>query len=179
MRTLVSFSALGLMVVPWSVPEIGVNRRGAKPVRFTKRSKKSKLALGKASLADWQEFVAKSAREAMAAIPRPYGPIALRIEFIARTPKGKRHGQLWEVPLKWNEKAEEFTKTQPRGKPEADLANMFKGTEDALAGIVFENDVQTRVMSSVTLYGPVPGVKVYVRLIEPDDFPGTGEPIEG
>jgi len=178
MKKLVTFQAFGLAVVPWSVPEIGVNRRGAKPVRFTKRSKKSKLFLGKASLEDWQKFVAEAAREAMATIPIPIGPIRLHIEFHARTPKGKRHGQLWEVPLKWNDEAGKFVKTQPRSKPEPDLANMFKGTEDAIQGTILTDDVQTRVISAITVFGPVDGVIVSVYAIEPEDFPGHGDPVE-
>jgi Holliday junction resolvase RusA-like endonuclease len=178
MKKLVTFSAFGLAVVPWSVPEIGVNRRGAKPVRFTKRSKKSKLSLGKASLEDWQKFVANAGREAMAKIPMPLGSIRLHIVFHTKTPKGKKHGQLWEVPLKWNEKAGMFVKSQPRGKPEPDLINMFKGTEDAIESVILTNDVQSRVISALTVYGPVVGVIVSVYEVEPTDFPGYGDPIE-
>lgn len=175
MKKLTTFQALGLAVVPWSVPEICKTKAGG---RFTKRRKKSNLVLGKASLEDWQLHVANAARLAMASVPRPLGPLKLQIEFFAKTPKGKRHGQLWDVPLRWNEDSQEYTKTQPRSKPEADLCNMLKGTEDALQGVVMENDVQTRGFSVHAFYGPVDGVTVTVYEIEPHDFPGTGDPVE-
>lgn len=178
MKKLVSFDCFGVACVPWSVPEIGVSRRGPKPVRFTKRSKKSKLHEGKASLDDWQRYVKLCATEAMQAIPIPIGSIKLHIEFHSETPKGKRHGELWNVPLRWNDEASEYTKTQPRGKPEADLVNMFKGTEDALQGAVFANDVQTRMLSSVAIYGPMNGIRVFVYTIEDTDFVGIGEPVK-
>lgn len=177
MRKLVTFDCFGLMPVPWSVPEIGVAHRGGKRIRFTKRSKKSQLHLGRANLDDWQKFVAESAREAMASVPIPTGPVKLHIEFFVKTPPGKRHGSLWEVPITWNEEAGEFTKSQPRGKPEPDLVNLIKGTEDALQGVCVENDVQTRMMSSITFYGPLDGCRVHIHLIEPTDFPGYGETV--
>ncbi len=175
MKRLVEFQALGLAVVPWSVPEICVTSRGR---RFSKRRKKSNLVLGKASLDDWQKHVAGAAREAMATIPRTCGPIKLQIEFYCRTPAGKRHGQLWDAPLRWNEELGEFTKAQPRGKAEADIVNMIKGTEDALQGVVFENDVQTRAMSVIALHGPCDGIRVTVYSFEASDFPGWGNPEE-
>lgn len=179
MKKLVTFSAVGLDVVPWSVPEIGVNRRNpAKPVRFTKRAKKSKLHQGSASLSDWQKHVKSCAIDAMAAISIPVGPVRVHIEFFARTPKGKKHGQLWEVPLRWNDEAGEYVKTQPRSKTEPDLVNLFKGTEDAIQGACVENDVQTRMMSCAAFYGPIPGCIVTVYQIEPNDFPGVGDEIE-
>ena len=179
MKKLVAFECLGLAVVPWSVPEIGVSRReGCKPHRFTRRSKKSRLAFGKASLDDWQRYVAGAAREAMAAVPIPAGPVRVHMEFLARTPAGRRHGELWDVPLRFREDKGAFTKTQPRGKPEADLVNMFKGTEDAIQGVVFEDDVQSRMISAIALFGPADGVRVSVYAIEPGDFPGRGEPVD-
>ena len=178
MKKLVEFEFFGVAVVPWSVPDIGVSRRGGKAHRFTKRTKKSALHLGKATLEQWQGFVKDAARQAMATIPTTTQSVRVHIEFYAATPPGKRHGQLWEVPLHFRSEEGDYTKSQPRGKPEADLINMFKGTEDAIEGAVVENDVQTRMVSSVALYGPMDGVRVRVYLIEPGDFPGTGDPVE-
>jgi Holliday junction resolvase RusA-like endonuclease len=189
MLKLVTIEAFGIDVTPWSVPNIGVNRKGAKPVRFTTRGKKSNLDRGSASLEHWQAFVKGAAREAwnfpqfhpLASTenPRPpfVGPVHLEIEFYARTPAGKRHGELWEVPLKLNKKGD-WGKTQPRKKSEPDLINMFKATEDAICEVVLANDVQTRMVSAVTLYGRAPGVRVTVYAIDPEDFPGVGEPLE-
>lgn len=177
MRKLVTIEAFGIDVTPWSVPNIGVNRKGAKPVRFTTRGKKSNLDRGSASLEHWQAFVKGAAKDAWTQ-PPIVGPVHLEIEFYARTPTGKKHGQLWEVPLKLNVKTGEYGKTRPRGKSEADLINMFKGTEDAICEVVLANDVQTRMVTAVTLHGRAPGVRVTVYAIDPEDFPGVGEPLE-
>src|SRR5262249_21746977 len=147
MRKLVVFDAMGIEPVPWSVPEIGVVNRGGRRIRFTTRSKKSNLAAGKASLEDWQKHVAAAAPEAMEKAPRPTCHIKIHFAFTIRPPKGRLPGQVCEAPLRWHEEKGVFTKTQPRGKPEADLVNLIKGTEDALEGVVFENDVQTRIVS--------------------------------
>lgn len=172
MKKVVQFEALGIDPVPWSVPEIGVVNRGGKRVRFTTRSKKTNLASGKASLEDWQKHVAAAGREAMAKIPKPVGPLKLNFRFMARPPEGKKSGELWNVPIRWNEDKGLFTKTQPRGKPEPDLVNLIKGTEDALQGIVFEDDIQTRSVSGCCFYGHVSGVQVTVYEFDPDDFKG-------
>lgn len=167
MKKVVQFEAMGIEPVPWSVPEIGVTNRGGKRVRFTTRSKKSNLAGGKASLEDWQRYIAASAKQAMEKTPRLTGTIKLHFEFYVRPPAGKEESGTWEAPLRWNEDKGQYTKTQPRGKPEADLTNLIKGTEDALEGIVFENDVQTRAISAGMFYGPTDGVKITVyRIID-------------
>ena len=178
MRHLVSFKCMGVAVVPWSVPEIGqgITKTGRKYRRVGRR-KKSNIAAGQVSLDQWQQLVRLSASDAMERIPVTIGPVKLVINFFARTPKGKKHGQLWEVPLKFNSETGEYTKSQPRGKPEADLINMFKGTEDAIQGVVMENDVQTRQIAATTLYGPLNGVEVHVYEIEPTDHPGEGDPV--
>lgn len=172
MKKIVQFEALGIEPVPWSVPEIGVVNRGGKRIRFTTRSKKTNLASGKASLEDWQKHVAAAAATAMEKIPKPVGMLKLHFEFRVRPPEGKSAGELWNVPLRWNEEKSQYIKTQPRGKPEADLVNLVKGTEDALEGVVFENDVQTRIVSAIALYGRINGVRVYVYQIDPDDYMG-------
>lgn len=178
MRKLAVIEAFGVDVAPWSVPDIGVNRKtkSGKPARFARRRKKSNLDRGSVSLEHWQRFVREAAREVWPGEPF-VGPVYLEIEFYARTPAGKKQGELWAVPLRRN-KDGGWGKSQPRRKPEPDLINMFKGTEDAICEVVLANDVQTRMVAAVTLFGRAPGVKVTVYEIEADDFPGVGEPLE-
>jgi Holliday junction resolvase RusA-like endonuclease len=163
MKKLVSFQALGLDPVPWSVPEICVTKAGR---RFSRRAKKSNLVLGKASLEDWQLHVKQAAQDAMAGISKPRGPLRIDMVFHATPPLESARGTAWVVPLKWNEESQEYTKTQPRGKPEPDLVNLIKGTEDALQGVVFEDDVQTRSITAEMVYGVAPGVYVTVYTLE-------------
>jgi Holliday junction resolvase RusA-like endonuclease len=176
MRRLATIEAFGVDVTPWSVPDIGntVTKTG-KRVRFAKRGKKTNIDRGSVSLEHWQGFVRGAAKQEW--LTDPYtGPAFLEIEFYARTPPGRRHGELWNVPVKRNDEGG-YSKSQPRGKPEPDLTNMFKGTEDAICDVILANDVQTRMVSAVTLYGRAPGVRVTVYAIDPEDFPGVGEPL--
>jgi Holliday junction resolvase RusA-like endonuclease len=178
MKKLAVIEAFGVRATPWSVPDIGnVTTRTGKRIRFARRRKKSDIDRGSVSLEHWQQFVCRAAREAWPNEDFYTGPVLIEFEFYTRTPEGKQHGQLWEVPVKLNKKGE-WGKTQPFGMPEPDLVNMIKGTEDAIAGVIFPNDVQTRMVSAVTLYGRAPGVRVTVYAIEPEDFPGAGEPLE-
>lgn len=178
MRKLLAFKAMGLAVVPWSVPDIGVaTAAGGRRVRFARRGKKSRLAEGKASLEDWQRFVADAGREALGDSGVYAGPIKLHIDFYARTPKGRRHGELWAVDVRWDESKGAWSKRTVKGGNDPDLTNMFKGTEDAIAGVLFANDVQCRITSAAAWFGPADGVTVTIYAIEPGDFPGRGEPV--
>jgi hypothetical protein len=178
-KKLATIEAFGFEAVPWSVPDIGnTTTKSGKKVRFARRKKKDNMDRGRLSLESWQRFVRDAAEAAMAAVSMPVGPIRLYIEFFARTPRGHRHGELWNAPVRWNDANGEFTKVQPRGKPEADLVNLFKGTEDAIAGVVFANDCQTRMLSAITLFGPHAGVRATVYAIEPSDYPGQGDLVE-
>jgi Holliday junction resolvase RusA-like endonuclease len=174
MKLLVSFKAIGVPPVPWSVPNIGVANRGGKRVRFARRGKKSCVALGKANLEDWQRLVATNAKEAMdaAGLSIQTGPLCVSMKFLRQTPEGRRDGELWTVPVKWDEAKEKFVK---QGRSEPDVTNLFKGTEDALHGVVFGDDCQDRMISARTCYGRFDGVEVRVYAIEPGDFPGDAE----
>jgi hypothetical protein len=179
MKKLAVIEAFGFEAVPWSVPDIGnVTTKGGKRVRFARRKKKNDPDRGRLNLDAWQAFVRGAAEKAMATISVPTGPIRLYIEFFARTPPGRRHGELWDVPLRWDEAKGDFIKSQPRGKQEPDLVNLFKGTEDAVAGVTFVNDCQTRMLSTIALFGPQAGVRATVYAIEPNDYPGHGVPVE-
>jgi Holliday junction resolvase RusA-like endonuclease len=53
-----------------------------------------------------------------------------------------------------------------RGKPLPDLTNLVKGTEDALAGIVVGNDVQTCRIETERRYGDYDCVVVAVYALD-------------
>lgn len=175
MRKVVVIPVMGYEASPWTVPV--VTRWGG-----CVRKKKTNLAKGILNLADWQDKVAKAARFAMEGIPLLIGPVRLHFEFFAKTPKGRRDGELWGVTVRWSEKANKgaggWVKDAPRGHQEPDLLNLAKGTEDALQGIVFANDVQARIRSESAMYGPDPGARITVYAIERGDFPGTGEAVK-
>ena len=159
MRLVTAFDALGMPCVPWSVPDVGVNRQpGRKPTRFAKKDKR---------LETWQQYVERCARKAMERTSLCLGPIMVRLIFYRKTPPGCRHGDLWTIPVEWNEEKGEYIK---QGRTAADCTNLTKGTEDALESVVFGNDGQTCILSVMRLYGPLDGARVEVFEIEPGDF---------
>jgi Holliday junction resolvase RusA-like endonuclease len=160
MRLVARVEALGVACVPWSVPEIGNGRtKTGRKFRFTTRNK---------ALDEWQSFVRAEAGKAMKG-RICLGPVMLRIDFFRRTPPGARHGQLWQVPVTWNDDKQKFTKD---GKAAPDLVNLFKGTEDAMENVIYGNDVQTCILFSRRLYGPLDGIVAEVFEIQPGDYPG-------
>jgi hypothetical protein len=188
MKLITTFEVLGVEAVPWTVPNIGnTTTKTGKRVRFARRSKKSSPASGRYSLEDWQSTVRSAAVASMRSAGYT-GPLTdqmhVKYEFFATTPAGKRHGELWPVELSWDKKKHCWSKTSRDGKTDPDLTNVIKSTEDgmaatrhAVADAVFENDCVVRSMSAVTLFGPMPGVRVSVYVIEDADYPGEGEPI--
>ena len=81
MRKLAAFEAFGIDAVPWSVPDIGVTKtRAGRRVRFARRPKKSDLDRGRASLGDWQRFVADASHE----LRSPLGALRGQIEVALR-----------------------------------------------------------------------------------------------
>lgn len=175
----ISFDAFGFLPVPWSVPHFGsgVSKSG-KVFRFSRRGKKSRLAEGALSLEDWQKYVRGAAEDCMRRAKTevtPWPAVMLEIEFYLPTAPGHRAGEIVIAPVDRNKKGGWKKSTNL-----ADLTNLVKAVEDAIEGVVYCNDVQVRSALYVTLYGPVPGARVTVRLIEPNDFPGCGDfvPIE-
>jgi Holliday junction resolvase RusA-like endonuclease len=173
----ITFSAWGIVPVPWSVPDVGtgVSKKG-KRFRFATRSKKSALHKGIGSFEDWQVHVRTSASQAMLeASTRIFTtPVAISVVFVLPTPAGHKHGEIAAPTIEWNEKTQKWSK---RGGL-ADLANLLKGIEDAIEGVVMANDVQTRVIErTAVIWGQIPGAIVTVRELEMSEFPGYGEPV--
>lgn len=178
MFKLVTFQVLGCEPCPWSVPHFGTGTsKAGKKFRFMTYDKKSKPEQGILNLPDWAAKVAAAARDAMGGRDPWTCPVKLHFDFFTRTPPGRRHGELWDCPVKLSPKTKKWGKSGPRGRSEPDLLNLVKGTEDALQGIVIANDCQTRLTSAAPWFGPTPGVKVTAYAIEPSDFPGSGDPV--
>ena len=155
MKLVTQFEVFG-RCVPWSIPDIAITKRG-----------KPRFVLKDPALKAWQGHVAGEAKAAMSEAPAVLGPVMLDIEFYRETPPGKTHGDWWDVRV---EKAEGQRHIK-RGLPQPDLVNLFKGTEDALEGIVFGNDAQTCSIRTARLYGPKAGVRVTAYVLEPGDRP--------
>jgi Holliday junction resolvase RusA-like endonuclease len=139
--------------VPWSVPK-GVVRGG----RLIKSP----------ALVDWQKKVEDAARVAMFAEPIVLGPVVLNIEFYRVTPYGSTPGDFWTVPVV--ERGGQYRKP---GSSQPDLTNLVKGTEDAIAGVVFGNDVQVVESRTTRIYGPLDGARITVHALEPGDRPAS------
>jgi Holliday junction resolvase RusA-like endonuclease len=167
MKPYVSFAALGFIPTPWQAPHHGTGlTKGGRRFHFKRQDNPD--------LERWQNFVRRSAIEHVASVPiLQSGAVKLDLSFYLPTPVGRRHGELAEAPVQWNDEKGKFTKV---GQP-ADLTNLIKSTEDALEGVVFANDCQVRSVSAVTLTGPEPGVRVIVSVMEPSDYQGVGEPV--
>lgn len=182
MKKLVAFAVWGYQPCPWSVPFIG--RHGG-----SYHAKKSRPHAGVLNLPDWQGAVANAAKEAMAGagVELTTAPTKTHIEFFQATPPGRRHGEIWNIAVEWNPDKKDRRGSKGKkvggwvkvGKSQPDILNLFKGTEDAIENVTYGNDVQNSIISSSRFYGPSPGVRVTIYEIEPDDFPGYGDPMPG
>jgi hypothetical protein len=187
MRKLVTISAFGLEPVAWSVPRFGQKKtKSGKIQHFYSRGRKSDLANGKATMAQWQEFVRQAAVKAMAGKPPVNEPMQMQFIFYGKTPPGKRNGELWDVTVvektrknkKTGKNEKYWGKKQRMGISEGDMTNIQKCTEDALQGVVYGDDVRNRMISTSAFYSEVPGVRIIANVIEEGDYPGRGEPVE-
>lgn len=173
-----TFSVLGVEAVPWSVPDIGTTTtKSGRRVRFARRRKRSNVGAGQYSLDDWEAAVRSSAVAAMRGAGYT-GPVTCQIHvkysFFAKTPTGKKHGQIWPVELAWDEKKRAWSKKSRGGKTDPDLTNVVKSTEDGFQGAAAENDCVVASMEAGRFFGPVPGVRISVYELEENDHPGEG-----
>jgi Holliday junction resolvase RusA-like endonuclease len=159
MRVVAEFETFGVACVPWSMPAPVIGKGG-----------KTKFIRKAGPLAAWQEHVAAAARTAMEGAAIALGPVLLVLEFYRQTPPGKRDGDFWAVGVERTAKGQHVK----RGEPQPDLANLVKGAEDALQGVIIGNDVQTCAIRTVRLYGPRDGMRVKVCELEPGDRLGIG-----
>jgi Holliday junction resolvase RusA-like endonuclease len=153
MRLVAEFEVMGQTCVPWSMPKRRMVGRALKLVKDDR-------------LAAWQEHVTASARKAMGGATAECGPVLLTIEFYREIPPGKADGDWWEVRVDLF--GGRYVKL---GGNVPDLANLFKGTEDAIAGVVIGNDAQVVAIQTARLYGPQCGVRVRTFALDTGDRP--------
>jgi Holliday junction resolvase RusA-like endonuclease len=153
MQLVAEFEVFGQTCVPWSVPE---RRMVGGALKFVKGVR----------LAAWQEHVTASARKAMGGATAALGPVLLSVEFFKETPPGKLDGDWWEARI--GLPGDPYAKL---GGNVPDLANLFKGTEDALARVVIGNDVQVVAIRAARLYGARCGVRVRAYALDGGDRP--------
>jgi Holliday junction resolvase RusA-like endonuclease len=136
--------------VPWSVPKI---------FRFGGSKKNPKLQA-------WQDTVTKAARLAWGPFEPHAGPVSLSLLF--HLPKVHATDIGLVVPtIKRNAVTDKHTK---RGLAIADLTNLAKAVEDALAGVVMVDDVLTRHKEEGAVYASREselGVTIQVSIINP------------
>jgi Holliday junction resolvase RusA-like endonuclease len=163
MRRIASFNISGFQPAPWAVPEICVTRTGQ---RFTRRRGKSNLEEGRVNLKDWQRLVSAGAREAMAGRPPCLGPVVIKVTFYIRATEGYTVGRPCFIALRYNEASREYTKPSLKGSTLPDNTNLFKGTEDAMQGIVYQDDFQVVEEISRREWGEHGGATIEVWLTE-------------
>jgi Holliday junction resolvase RusA-like endonuclease len=173
MKLILDMTLLGWTPVPWSVPTVGSSvTKSGRRFSFVRRDKKSDPWGDSLNLEDWQMLVRREGERA--GIEPATSPVAVAITFVFETPPGHRHGAIVTPLVKFNHEKRAWVKHGPRL---ADLTNLAKGTEDALEGVAYVNDVLIRKSTHIALYGPRPGVRVTVSVIEAGDYPGTGDPV--
>lgn len=109
---------------PWAIGPVGYARHGGKMSAYVGRNQQ---------LAAYQEAVREAVRDQWGALPMLQGDISLDLFF-------------------WRNRAEYTTpNARQHRKHDADATNLQKGTEDALQGILFDNDKDNRAVSSVIM----------------------------
>lgn len=186
MKRLLTIEVWGLDPIPWTVPNVGVNRKGKAPRPFTTRSRKSIVGLQRYSLEDWQRMVRNAAEAAMkrAGIDAPLTcPVHVRYEFYAVPVDEEDLGHLWDVGIRWDEEKKGWKKSARKGKIDPDLTNIIKSTEDGLQPTrdgkhtsALADDVKVRAGEFVALFARHAGVRVVISEIEPGDYgPGKAD----
>lgn len=131
---------------PWAIGPVGYSRRGGKMSAYVGRN---------AQLDAYKEAV----REALGAgHPKILGRVAIQFYF-------------------WRNRADYKTpQARTHRKHEADLTNLQKATEDALQGVLFDNDKDTNEVHAVLVeQGPdVPG-RIVISVEESPSFPKVME----
>jgi Holliday junction resolvase RusA-like endonuclease len=134
--------------VPWTPPRV-FPAKGEKSSAFArqvaelagvKTTGRARMTKKSAELIGWQRTVNTVARLAMAGKAPHGGPVRLELAFSHVSVDLKYHGNPWGSG--------------------GDITNLFKGTEDALQGVVFDNDRQVVDTAATKRYGDVDGVEV-------------------
>lgn len=109
----------------------------------------------------WKGVVAKTAAEARAerGIPLMTGPVSLDVVFIRARPKG--HYGTGRNAATIKPSAPEHPTTKP------DATKLLRGVEDALTGILWQDDAQIVVQHVRKEYGDPERCEIFAREIEP------------
>ncbi|NDG40470.1 MAG: RusA family crossover junction endodeoxyribonuclease [Betaproteobacteria bacterium] len=108
-----------------------------------------------AKTASYESLVAYAAAAAMKGRPLLEGACSCSLDIVLPIPASwsrKKQAQALEGSL------------HPTTKPDKD--NVIKAFYDAMNGVVWRDDVQACIGLQVKRYGPVPGVRVRVEMIE-------------
>lgn len=105
---------------------------------------------------DWKAVVSWYARRAMMAADPTELPVRVEFQFIRERPKAHRRAN--------GEIKEQCRFLWPVSKP--DVLKLARGTEDAMTGIVWQDDSQIVVETLIKRYGTKPGCMVRVDSIE-------------
>lgn len=130
---------LDLSPEPWAIGPVGYSRRGGKMSAYVGQNQQ---------LNAYEEAVAESVRDQLPDdFKIPEGKMALTLFF-------------------WRNRAEYTTPAaRTHRKHEADATNMQKATEDALQGVLYNNDKDNLVVASVVMaQGPEVIGKVVIHL---------------
>lgn len=165
-------ACLGIPPVPWSVPTIGTGfAKSGRRFRFTKRDKKTNLDKRTLNYEHWLDAVRTAANNQHEQGVYDEGPVHLDLAFYFPLKPGKKHGQVVDCDVTWDDDGLCWRKADSHCP---DLTNLSKGVEDALEEIVYANDCQVRSKTEAMLYGISPGVFIRVYLLEESDYPGEG-----
>ena len=105
--------------------------------------------------AGWRARVSVFARQAMGSKPPMEGPLALTLVFSMRRPKGHYGSGRNATKLK-----PQFEDARPTSKP--DLTKLIRAAEDAMTGIIWNDDAQVTMQQAQKRYGDEAGVYVFV-----------------
>ena len=107
---------------------------------------------------DWRNTVSIYAKQAYKEKPLS-GPLKLKIVFLMPRPKN-HYKKVKGFGTKLKDDAPLYHTIRP------DITKLIRSLEDALTGIIWNDDAQIVNQSSTKIYSNVPGVMVYVSIVK-------------
>ena len=127
---------------------------GSKRAFFNPKTGKALVVAASAKQKPWQDGVKWAAMEAFARQIPWEGPIVLLLVFVRARPKGHYgSGKNKDILKDW------AIDLRPTGKP--DVLKLGRAVEDAMNGIVYQDDSQIVEEHLSKVYGDKPGVDVH------------------
>lgn len=137
--------------VPWSAPDVGISPRNHR--RYARKNP---------ALTNWQKDVSRAAKEVCGAREPWSRLVGLRLVFRLPCTDESLEGQIVCPDFRWAEARGRLSKTGML----PDMTNLAKAVEDALNGIVYEDDTQVRFSSGICIWSKTPGVEIDVSLVK-------------